>query len=359
MGADVVSRKSVFAKLGKEPQGHVVAEPQSTESSQGDASLQRANRLRMRPILGSPELIPDSSATPVGALGQSLGEFTAKAKRADEIERKLAEGHAVVELDPSLIDPSFIPDRMPSTSEAHAKLVAAIREHGQQVPILVRPHPEVPGRYQVAYGHRRLRALAELGRPVRAVVRSLADEELVIAQGQENNERQDLSFIEKARFARKLEERFRRDTIMTAMSVHKSDLSNMLSVVTRIPEDIINAIGAAPSTGRRGWIELADQFAKRDLSDTVRRTVNSAHVQALDSDKRFKQVLALVRPKAERIRAETWTSASGAKFAKIVQDSEKLAVTIDRRAAPKFAEFLLERLRDMYQEFEASQTDKP
>ena len=31
MGADVVSRKSVFAKLGKEPPGQVDADPQSTE----------------------------------------------------------------------------------------------------------------------------------------------------------------------------------------------------------------------------------------------------------------------------------------------------------------------------------------
>jgi len=314
----------------------------------------------LRPILGSPDLIPDASATAVGAIAHSLDEFTAKAKRADEIERKLAAGQTVVELDPALIDPSFARDRMPSPPEAHAKLVAAIREHGQQVPILVRPHPDSPGRYQVAYGHRRLRALADLGQPVRAVVRDLADEELVIAQGQENNERQDLSFIEKARFARRLEERFRRETIMTAMSVHKSDLSNMLSVVARIPEDIIDAIGAAPSTGRRGWIELADHLSKRDdLVKTVRQILESADVRVLDSDDRFRRALLLIRPKAERISSETWTTPSGAKFARIVHNQEKVAVTVDRRAAPKFAEFLLKRLRDLYQEFEAGQTDKP
>ena len=45
------------------------------------------------------------------------------------------------------------------------------------------------------------------GRPVKAVVKKLGDEELVIAQGQENNERQDLSYIEKARFAHRLGKR--------------------------------------------------------------------------------------------------------------------------------------------------------
>ena len=51
------------------------------------------------------------------------------------------------------------------------------------------------GFYQVAYGHRRVRATAILGIKVRAIVRDLTDAELVIAQGQENNARQDLSFI--------------------------------------------------------------------------------------------------------------------------------------------------------------------
>jgi len=39
------------------------------------------------------------------------------------------------------------------------------------------------------------------------VVRSLTDEQLVIAQGQENSGRTDLTFIERARFAARLEDR--------------------------------------------------------------------------------------------------------------------------------------------------------
>ena len=31
-------------------------------------------------------------------------------------------------------------------------LVVSIREHGQQVPVMVRPHPEKDGRYQIVYG---------------------------------------------------------------------------------------------------------------------------------------------------------------------------------------------------------------
>ncbi|MGO4611618.1 ParB/RepB/Spo0J family partition protein, partial [Variovorax sp. 2RAF20] len=73
------------------------------------------------------------------------------------------------------------------------ELVEQIREHGQQVPILVRPHPQAKGRYQVAYGHRRLAAAKKLGLSVRAVVRDLTDDQLVVSQGQENSARTNLS----------------------------------------------------------------------------------------------------------------------------------------------------------------------
>ena len=112
---------------------------------------------------------------------------------------------AVIELATHLIDASFIEDRLGTSPEDHASLLASIREHGQQVPILVRPNPQQEGRYQIAYGHRRLRAAIELERPVRAIVKPLTDEQLVVAQGQENSARTNLSFIERALFAAQLE----------------------------------------------------------------------------------------------------------------------------------------------------------
>jgi plasmid partitioning protein RepB len=79
------------------------------------------------------------------------------------------------ELDPNLVEPSFIADRMEATDESYRTLVASIAAQGQLIPILVRPHPEGSGGYQVAFGHRRLRAAAELGRPIRCMVKPLSD----------------------------------------------------------------------------------------------------------------------------------------------------------------------------------------
>jgi ParB family chromosome partitioning protein len=361
MEASHMSRKALFANLKtSSSEGSEAERNPSTDGVDSTENISvdplRAARLRARPILGAPELIKNPSTAPVGALGQSLSEFKAQSERAVAIERQLAEGQVIVELDPAVIDPSFVVDRMPSTLEAHSKLVEAIREHGQQVPILVRPHPTEAGRYQVAYGHRRLRAAVELKRTVRAAVKALTDDELVIAQGQENNERQDLSFIEKSRFARRLEERgFRRDTIMTALSVYKSDLSNMLSVISRIPEDIIEAIGPAPGVGRRGWIDLAERLCDSTMAATVRALVSSAEIQSVDSDQRFRRIYTSIKPRADRTRFESWTTPEGTKFAKIVQNAEKVSVTIDRRIVPEFGDFVLERLQALYEEFKSRQ----
>ena len=353
-----MSRKALFTTLGggsKSSDG--ISDASSAEQS---AAVQpHVSRHRMRPILGSPELISDPAATPVGAIGQSLGEFSERAKRAEEIERQLTAGHVIVELDPALIDPSFIADRMPSSAETVANLADAIREHGQINPILVRPNPEAAGRFQVAFGHRRLRAVSSLGRPIKAVVRDLTDEQLVIAQGQENHERKDLSYIEKARFALRLEQRFSRATIMAALSVYKSDLSNMLSVARKIPEEIVDAIGPAPGIGRRGWIELADHLAKGGAADPVRKLALAPEFQRLESDEQFKKVLGSLKPRSEQIRTDIWTTARGTSLAKVTQNDERISLTIDRRKSPEFADFVLTRVRDLYLEFEASAEERP
>jgi ParB family chromosome partitioning protein len=334
-----MSRKDVFASLT----------PQAVSEAENHAGL-RAPKGRLRPILGSPELIQDASRSPVGAIGQSLSEVSERNRRAEDIEKRLAEGLTVVSLDTATIDPSFIQDRMPGVTEAHERLVTSIREQGQQVPILVRPHPEMPGRFQVAFGHRRLRAINELGLPVSAVVRNLTDEQLVVAQGQENNERQDLTYIEKARFAERLQRRFSRDTIMAAMSLYKSDLSNMLSVVSRIPDGLIDAIGPAPTIGRRNWMELADILADAKSGERALSYLDSADIKTLPSEERFKTLLAHLKPRPSKAKADVWSTPSGGRLAKVTQSDARVEIIIDRTQAPEFAAFVLDRLQSLFEE---------
>ena len=212
-----------------------------------------------------------------GSISRSIGEIAAKATAAKELEAKLTAGQTVVELDTALIDPSFIADRMAVSDDgAYEVLKEAIAGEGQGSPILVRPHPTASGRYQAAFGHRRLRAARDLNRPVRAVIKVLSDQEVVLAQGQENSVRADLSFIERARFAQSLVQLdYSRDVVMSALAVDETTVSRMLSVATRIPSPVIEAIGPSPGIGRDRWVELAGYFEaemrrSRELKNSLR-----------------------------------------------------------------------------------------
>ncbi|AFL50772.1 ParB family chromosome partitioning protein [Sinorhizobium fredii] len=294
----------------------------------------------------------------VGGITRSLTNITQKVERAEELERQLAQGHAIVELDPATIDASFVIDRLGVTPEAQAALVQQIRDHGQQVPILVRPHPEFENRYQVAYGHRRLAALREIGGKVKAVVRELSDEQLVISQGQENNARTDLSYIERSLFAVRLEDRgFSRETIMSALGVDKAALSKMITVVRRLPVEVIEAIGAAPAFGRRRWMELADR-----LENDGRRAKALAHVRQnafseMDSDRRFETLFAILTETKARARAETWLAPDRTRPVRIRDSDTETTLAFSNKAAPGFAEFVRQRLDALYLEYQQETGD--
>jgi ParB family chromosome partitioning protein len=323
---------------------------EGAESETPAAPVER--RAVKKPLMGLETLTPRKEGQPVGAFGASLNKINERGKHAEEIEKKLAAGQTIVELDTTLIDPSFVSDRMPLTDAALSDLVDAIGESTQLSPILVRPHPDVPGRYQTAFGHRRVRAVAILGLPVRAIVRELTDEEMVVAQGQENHARKDLSYIEKSQFARRLENRqFSRATIMAALSIYKSDLSNMLSVAHAIPEELIEAIGPAPNTGRRGWIELAELLKTAKQIDIARKAVAAPLTQAQESDERFRAVLTALKPAPAKANLEVLKDGEGGKIGKMSSNAQRLVVTVDRKHAPGFADYLADKLPELLAEF--------
>lgn len=310
-------------------------------------------RLPARPLMG----LNLTASSPVGAISQSLEAINSRASRAEEIERKLSQGHTVVELDPQLIDSAIVVDRLGIDPEQLSSLVEQIRDNGQLVPILVRPHPEVQGRYQLAYGHRRLAAIKKLGITAKAVVRELSDEELVVSQGQENNSRQDLSYIERCYFGMRLEERgFSRDVIMSALGVDKAALSRMITLVKRLPGEFIEAIGAAPSVGRQRWAELADLIDDKAKRSRAAKLTADSEYAALPSDERFNALhrhLSAVKPKAT---AQTWAAGDGTKPVSISENDKKLVLSFDKKINPKFGAFVQQRLQALYDEFQELNT---
>ena len=241
----------------------------------------------------------------IGAVTRSIENLKAAASEAGEMRARLEAGQTVIDLDPDLVDPSPVLDRMPAPDGELTEFIEAIRLSGQQVPILVRPHPTTPGRYQTAYGHRRTRAARVLARPIRAVVRAMTDAELVVAQGQENSARRDLSFIERALYAAKLEDAgFDRETLTAALNVDKTGLSQLISVAVRVPREVVNAIGPAPKIGRDRWTELAARFEVQPALEAVSDLLATDAFRDAGSDQRFELVLRAAKaPRAKPRRA--------------------------------------------------------
>lgn len=215
---------------------------------------------------------PRANRGAIGAVSRSIAEIKAR---------------SVIEIDPLLIDEGGMQDRLETDDDADAGLRNSIAEYGQQVPVLVRPHPEREGRFQIVYGRRRVLAMRDLGQTVKALVRDLDDRELILAQGQENTARRDLSFIEKANFAKQLQDSgYDRKVICDALSVDKTLLSRMLSVAERIPREIITGIGTAPSVGRDRWLGLAGLMDDTETdAGTLLSIINLSGAQK--SDDRF------------------------------------------------------------------------
>ncbi|TGR00977.1 plasmid partitioning protein RepB [Mesorhizobium sp. M4B.F.Ca.ET.190.01.1.1] len=290
-------------------------------------------------------------AGPVRTMGLALDRLDQESR---ELKEALKSGEKVVELDPEQIDSSFVRDRFDGEMLPTDDLVKSIEENGQEVPILVRQHPEREGRYQVAYGHRRLRALRILKRRAKAVVRQMTDKELVVAQGIENTARKDLSYIERAVFALSLESRdFGRDVIMQALSTDKTELSKLLSVARDIPGDVVEAIGAAPAAGRRRWMELAEKIAAPKALAAVRREIQSSGFENLSSDERFLRVAAKATQKPKREPAfREWKPKDGNIAAKIRSTGKAYTLSLNSSGADGFGAYLTERLDDLYADWQ-------
>lgn len=280
----------------------------------------------------------------VAAMGRALDSLTANEAdnwRADSMRE------SIQELDAGLFTPSTISDRIPTADDAgYQALKAAIRDNGQMIPIIARPHPGAEGQFQIAAGHRRWRVAQEIGRPLKAIVRALSDQEMVILQGQENGARADLSFIERARFALQMEALgHTRDTLAAALNVDKPEVSRLLTVAQAVGESLMLAIGPAPKIGRPRWLALAKALETPAARKQLDAVVPSDQFQSALTDRRFSIVLQALEDKkhagAQQGRSSdrlAWVEKKGGKTRVILED-------------PDFAAYLESRLPWLFQQF--------
>jgi ParB family transcriptional regulator, chromosome partitioning protein len=278
-----------------------------------------------------------------------------------ENAKKMIAGKAIVDLDPALVDGSFVSDRL-GEDEDYAELRDAIKLRGQMTPILVRPHPGADGRYMIVFGHRRVRVARELSIPVRAVIKDLEDIAHIVAQGQENTARANLSFIEKALFAKKLLDMEQtKETIKSALTIDDSLLSRMLSVAETVPLAIIEAIGAAKAVGRDRWEELKKLVMRPAIAGHAQEVVRSDEYNAIEAGERFNYLLAQLRAGRRPSRKAPQAAASWVPDDKRVEaiyrnTGKAFSLSLTSKDAGEFGQYISSSLDSLYQAFRDAKT---
>ncbi|KTR03976.1 chromosome partitioning protein ParB [Aureimonas ureilytica] len=287
---------------------------------------------------------------------RSMKESFSQIERENEtLRQSLSEGARIVEIDPFLIDPSPYADRYPDdeNAESFEALVTSMAENGQEVPVLLRTHPLDASRFQTAFGHRRVRAARTLNRPVRAIVREMDDEALALAQGIENSARQDLTFIERAVFATRLEEAGQsRAVIGRALSVDKAEVSKLIAVARSVPEPMLRQIGRAPKVGRTRWQALVEALNGEGAIQRVQRLLFD-QLPGLSSDERFAAVLEAAKRRPTPAPVERSIIAhSGRRLAQLSAKERDTKLVIDRDLGLDFADFIARHLPDLFDTYE-------
>ena len=305
---------------------------------------------------------PETSAAEVSARsdyarrGASRSMMMSIDEMAENAKRVIA-GETIMSLDPHLVDPSFVRDRIDEEEADFAVFRQGISERGQLQPILVRPHPDRPGRFMIVFGHRRARAARDLGLPVRAVVKEIEEINHIIAQGQENSRRADLTFIERSLLARKLMEMSQsKDTIKAALTIDDTALSRMLSVVETIPSVLIEAIGSARGVGRDRWEALKKIVAHPRKAELALQGASSEEFRRLEGAARFDFVLAhagkaLRKPSKSVSAAAPISDEKGIAIAELRASKHDVQLKLYKPAGVEFGRFLERRLPALFDEF--------
>lgn len=279
------------------------------------------------------------------------------------LHEQLMSAESIIELDAERVIGSFVKDRLDiEGDEGFQAFLEGLKETGQKLPILVRPLPGKSGHYQAAYGHRRLRACQILKRPVKAIVRDMTDEELVVAQGIENSERLNLSFIEQALFALTLKERrYSREIIADALGRKEGQQLGYISFLTNtamlIPEELIRLIGSASSVGRPKWEKLGSLITGRRLNSAqsealAELTASQAWSQA-GSDQRFSMVMAAFDQSAKNKPETREIEVSDGVVISAKRSHNATRISIPDNRLPGLSEWLLQRLPELVVEFKA------
>lgn len=222
----------------------------------------------------------------------------------------------LLEIDLDLIDPNPFQPRTPGNRGDIEGLVASIRENGIVQPILVRPQNS---RYQLIAGERRWLASQQAGLfKIPAVVREVADDQLLEYALVENIQRQELTPIEEAQAYKRLMQDLGMTQEGVAQKVGKdrASVANTLRLL-KLPASIKDwvhegklSMGHARAMlaleSERQQMQVARQIVARDLSvrgveELVKRISGSHSTRTQKSKESDPNVAAVISQLRQRL----------------------------------------------------------
>jgi ParB family chromosome partitioning protein len=183
---------------------------------------------------------------------EKAGRSTDRESHQKELERlrliAASAGDAAGEfalLDSEIISDALPADRLPGAFQdvAFSELLRDIETHGQHDAITVR---RTENGFEIASGRRRLEACRRLGIQVLARVRDLDEEAMLGVQFAENERRQDISAIERARWLAQVKDRLGKRTQQLAdnFGLDRTTVSLYLRLA-RMPQPIVDRLADA------------------------------------------------------------------------------------------------------------------
>lgn len=209
-------------------------------------------------------------------LGRGLSALFGEQEETEVDMRAAVAAGKVATFPVDLLAPSPFQPRQHFDEAALNELAKSIAEKGIVQPLLIRPDPKRPGRYEIIAGERRWRAAQRAQiHEVPAIVRDLDDEQTLEIALIENLQRQDLSPVEEALGYDRLQREFGHtpERIGEIFGKSRSHVANMLRVLT-LPEGVLFLLNQGqltvgqvrPLIGHKNAGELALQVVKKGLS---------------------------------------------------------------------------------------------
>jgi ParB family chromosome partitioning protein len=229
-----------------------------------------------------------------GTSGDAAGDTDGGAPTTDADMRAAGEllpvpGARLAHLDPADIVPNAVQPRSVFDEDDLAELVHSIREVGVLQPVVVRPLPDQPGKYELVMGERRLRATKAVGlASIPAIVRETADIDMLRDALLENLHRAQLNPLEEASAYQQLLADFgiTQEELGSRIGRSRPQITNTLRLL-KLPESVQLRVAAGVlSAGHArailsvgdldGMLRLADKIVNEDLSVRAAEAAASA-----------------------------------------------------------------------------------